>query len=754
MIERYKITVEGVVQGVGFRPFVYKAASELGLFGWVLNDSRGVFIDIEGKKEQLEAFLSYLKEKTPPNAIIDSLYYEKSQRVLGRSDFIIKESVLEGTNCSMLPSDKAICPECLHEIKDPANRRYRYAFTNCVNCGPRYTIINKLPYDRARTSMAKFTMCPKCQKEYDDPNNRRYHAQPNSCSDCGPKLTLHRNNGTVLAENYKAIEAAAKLLKKGHILAIKGVGGFHLVCDATKTFLVHKLREKKKRPAKPFAVMFRHLSDIAKCTELCPLEEELILSSERPIVLLTKRKPHRLEKFCISCDGIAPGLNTMGVFLPYSPIHVLLFELVKFPLIVTSANISGEPLITDMEEMQGRLGDVYDYILDYDREIVNPVDDSVVTVQDGRAQMVRRGRGYAPINIKLPFKLKRNVLALGARQKNSIAIAFEDNCILSPFIGDLDTIRTQEYFKKTIETFLGFYNFTPDVIVLDKHPAYEYRQWAESSALPLVEVQHHHAHLLSLATEREQFGEFLGIVWDGTGYGDDGTIWGGEFFLCSDGKYTRVAHFKEFLLLGGDKAAQEPKRSAFSILYAIYGERFFELEIPLLKEFSKEEKETFKKMHDSKLNSFSTTSVGRIFDAVAALCQGVYCASYEGESGMRIEAAVEEKCNESYEYEINAEGIIDLGKMFTGIIEEEEPERVAAKFINTLVQIIVTVAKRFNRKVLLSGGVFQNRALCAKVIQAFKQEGIEYYMHETVPPNDGGIALGQVAYAYYAEGNE
>jgi len=745
---RYKISVEGVVQGVGFRPFVYKLATELNLFGWVLNDSRGVFIDIEGDSEKLEKFLHLLKTTPPKNSIIEHILSEKSDKLLNRDSFIIKESLLLENNCSILPSDKAICPECQKEIKNPKNRRFKYIFTNCIDCGPRYSIIKKLPYDRARTSMASFVMCPVCEKEYKNPLDRRYHAQPNSCSKCGPELAIYRNNGTLLAQDYKAIEVASKLLKKGHILAIKGLGGFHLVCDATKGYLIQKLRDRKMRPHKPFAVMFRTINDISKCTELTPLEEELILSSERPIVLLNKKKPHRLDKFCISCDGIAPNLNTMGVFLPYTPLHILLFDLIKTPLVVTSANISGEPLITDRRDLEERLGEVYDYVIDYNREIVNPVDDSVVTLQDGKVQMVRRARGYAPVNIKLPFRLKKNVLALGARQKNSIAIAFEDNCILSPYIGDLDNVRTQEVFKKSIETFLGFYNFTPELILLDMHPHFEYRDWAEKRGIELKEVQHHQAHLLALALEKKELDNtFLGIAFDGSGYGGDGNIWGGEFFIYEDSEFKRVAHFREFLLLGGDKATKEPKRVAFSILYEIYGDGLFELEIPLLREMKSLEIETFKKMYDSKLNSFYTTSVGRIFDGVAALAIELYRSTYEGEAGMRLEALYEDGCMDRYSYKIE-DGVIDIREMFIEIIKEDEMGSVATKFINTLAHIILDIAKIHNKIVLLSGGVFQNRALSTKVGNLLREHNISYHIHEILPPNDGCIAVGQVASMY------
>lgn len=746
-----RVRIVGTVQGVGFRPFVYKLATELALRGYVLNNEEGVLILVQGEEAILRAFMVRLESEKPPLARFNSLEVEWSEGEETYDSFTIRASETGGKKRAILPADSSLCPDCLKELHDPKNRRYLYPFINCTNCGPRYTLIRALPYDRPNTSMDSFPLCPTCQKEYEDPLNRRFHAEPIACPECGPKLTLYRANGTILATEQKALETVGKLIKKGHIIAIKGIGGFHLVCDATKGRVVMELRQRKNRPTKPLAVMFRTIFDIAKCTELSHEEERLILSPERPIVLISKRRPHRLEKFAISCDSVAPNVGTMGVFLPYSPLHVLLMEQVKIPLVFTSANISGEPLVTSREELSEKLAGVFDYCLDHDRAILNPCDDSVVAFSQDRAQMIRRARGFAPSNVPLPFELESSVLALGAQQKSTLAIAFEKSAILSPHIGDLDNPSSVGYFHRTRALLEGLYHFKPEVIVADKHPEYESTRYAlAQKGVKVLQVQHHYAHLLSLLSEKGITEEILGVIWDGTGYGDDGTIWGGEFLKGSFEGYQRVGHLKPFRLLGGESAIKEPRKLALSLLFDLYGAEAMRLAHPVVEAFSPEELEVLYKMHQKGLNAPWCSSIGRLFDAVAALSGMVERVSFEGECGMVMEGLYQSEAEiPNYPYRIEA-GVVDVRAMIEAIVSRrEEKAVVATRFINTLAQIALEVAQAQGLGVGFSGGVFQNRELSARITKLFQEAEIPCYMHESIPCNDGGIALGQVAYAKF-----
>lgn len=765
-----EIRIDGVVQGVGFRPFAYNLAHEFSIKGYILNDGNGVFIVACGGKEQVDMFIDALKSRTPINAKIDALTIKTSDEIDNFHSFEIRNSTVSGTISATMPPDISTCHECLREMNDPKNRRYLYPFITCTNCGPRYTMIKRLPYDRENTSMARFSMCPECQKEYDDPSSRRFHSESNSCPKCGPKISLHRASGELLASGDKAIEVFAKLIKKGSIIAVKGIGGFHLACDATKNFVISELRARKNRPTKPFAVMFRSIIDIAKCTELTNSEESLLLSPLRPIVLISKHRPHRLQKFAISCDGVAPNVGTMGVFLPYSPLHSLIMEQLRIPLVFTSANISGEPLVRDSRELLEKLEGIFDYYLDHDREITNPCDDSVVTLQGSSMQIVRRARGFAPSMIALPFTPQRRILALGAQQKSTLAIAVEKGAILSPHIGDLDNPATLAYYHRIRKILAKTYDFAPEIVVADKHPNYETSHFAdtlergevdfytadfhgldskETKAPRIVRVQHHYAHLLSLLVEKKISQKVLGIIWDGTGYGDDGNIWGGEFLLGDMHGYERVGHFKNFRLLGGEGAIKEPKKLALSLLFGIYGKDALNLRHPILSEFSHDELEILYKMYENGLNAPLCSSVGRLFDAVASMCGIVKNVSFEGECGMALEGLYNQTCEELYSYKIER-GVVDIDEMICEILgSKESHSMVASKFINTLAQIALDMAKLQNLPVALSGGVFQNRELCARIATLFKREGIKLYMHEQIPCNDGGIAIGQLAYAHF-----
>ncbi|MFW6307692.1 MAG: carbamoyltransferase HypF [Campylobacterales bacterium] len=748
MLRRVKLLIRGVVQGVGFRPFVYNLANELELKGFVLNNSSGVLVDIEGKSENLKLFMEKLQSQKPKNSIIESVEQECDCEPLHRKEFIIKDSIEESDRCALMPTDKAICPECLKELKDSSNRRYNYPFINCIDYGPRYTIIKKLPYDRVNTSMDSFTMCHECQEEYHNPLDRRFHAQPNSCSKCGPKLTLLRNNGTALIEGEKSIEITAKMIKKGEIVAIKGMGGFHLVCDASKANVVQKLRDKKKRPTKPFAVMFKSFADIMKCSSIQECEAELINSSERPIVLVEKKKPHRLEKFCIASELIAPNNTKMGVFLPYTPIHILLLEKLNTPIVCTSANISDESIIADSKGVLEKLQDVATYVLDYDRKIINPCDDSVVDVFDGEVKMVRRARGYAPANIKLPIKSTKKILALGANQKNTIAIGFEDNTLISPHIGDIDNLDTYSYFEQNVRLFGSVYDFTPEVVVCDAHPEYASTKYAKTLGKEILQVYHHHAHTLSVLAENGALEtKVLGVSWDGSGYGEDGTIWGGEFLEVDGVECKRIGHFRKFKLLGGNRAIKEPRRSALGLLYEIYGDEAFSLGLPFLKSFKEDELEALQKMCKSDINSTQTSSVGRLFDAIAAILEVLYISSYEGEAGVCLEYEAASECDEVYGFELK-DGVIDTKQIVEGVIADRgDVPKAAAKFMNTLASIAVAIAKNRGLPMALSGGVFLNGYLLKAIKKEANKEGVEYLINKRVPSGDGGISLGQIAYA-------
>ena len=643
------------------------------------------------------------------------------------------------------------------------NRRYGYFLTNCTNCGPRYTITKTVPYDRTNTSMSVFKMCAQCTQEYNDPSNRRYHAQPISCHKCGPELKLFTNT-KVIAKNNEAIELCAKLIKKGKIVAIKGLGGFHLVCDATNPKTVKKLRDRKQRPSKPFAVMFKDIDQIKIVANITKTEQELITSKEKPIVVVKKRKFHRLEKpkFRLS-SFVAPNIDRIGVFLPYTPLHYLLFNQLSCPIVATSANISDEPIIRDSTELKEKLFCVYDFCLDFDREIVNACDDSVVQAINEDKIFLRLSRGYAPKYFKLPFKLKHKILALGANQKNTIALAYEDNIILSPHIGDLGSVGANEYFQRTIETFKRFYNFEPDIIVCDKHPRYETTKYAKelkvkNEKLKIIKVQHHYAHILACKAEHNLKGKVLGFAWDGTGYGDDGTIWGGEVLIADEREYERVYSFKQFQLLSADKAVKEPRLNALSLLFEIYSlEEIRLLDIPTVKAFKKDEITTLHKIWQKGKIWPKTSSVGRIFDAVASYADISHKSDYEGESGLLIESLYDAKCDESFPYEI-LEGKIDISNAIKEIVTiwnetrslKEKRKLIVSKFINMLAKIILDIcAKHKTFTIVLSGGVFQNKTLLQKVTSKLKEKNQTFYFQQSTPINDGSISLGQIFYAVH-----
>lgn len=751
--KRIKIKIEGSVQGVGMRPFVFRIARKLNLKGFVQNNPEGVLIEVQGKENKLKEFLKILKEQKP--TLVNYSKIETEEISLKKEkDFKIIKSEEKGRKITFILPDIATCKECVREIFNKKNRRYNYPFTNCTNCGPRFSIIQNIPYDRKNTTMKIFKMCKDCEREYHNPLDRRFHAQPNACPVCGPYVILKDMEGRIVSEREKAIEMAAKALEQGKILALKGIGGFQLLVRADSDERVIELRKRKKRDEKPFAIMFKTLKQIEKYAFLRNIEKEIILSPASPIVLVKKKKNTKLSEEC------APLNPYIGVMIPYTPLHHLLFKKIKFPCICTSGNLSEEPIVYKDEEAIHRLKGIADFFLLHTRPIERYIDDSVVKVINEKPVIFRRARGYAP----LPFIVKKNmkkILALGAHLKNTIAISKENRIILSQHIGDLENQKAFNAFKKVIEDFKKLFDFEPDIIVCDAHPEYLSTKYAEEikGDKILLKAYHHHAHITSCMLENNIKEKVIGISWDGTGYGKDGKIWGGEFLLCDFKNFERIATFREFGILGGDKAIKEPRRAAIGVLYEIFGDKSFELELAPLISLREGEKKLFKEAYKKELSIFKTTSAGRIFDAVSSLCNIKQKISYEGQSAMMLEwfAETEKKSNIiPYPFDIVEKEIliIDWKPMIIEILEDIKNNKkisyIAFRFHITLAEIIERICKIFNGyKISISGGVFQNKLLTELVYKKLKNRKI--YMHSQIPPNDGGISAGQIIIAEHQE---
>jgi hydrogenase maturation protein HypF len=796
---RLKLTVRGAVQGVGFRPFVFRLASEPGLAGWVNNSPQGVFIEVEGPRAELEKFLLRLEIEKPPRSFIQSLEASWLDPV-GYTTFEIRPSETGGNKTALVLPDIATCPDCLREIFDPKNRRHGYPFTNCTNCGPRFSIIESLPYDRANTSMKAFTMCPQCRAEYDDPRDRRFHAQPNACPVCGPQIELWRigpakrernaanfseaqNQPRFAGRGYNVLPAATQAIREGKIVAVKGLGGFHLMVNAQDDDAVRRLRERKQREEKPFALMFPSLESIKAECVVSLLEERLLRPPEAPIVLLKKIGNRKSE----IGNSIAPGNPYLGAMLPYTPLHHLLLAELGFPVVATSGNLSDEPICTDEREALERLRDIADVFLVHNRPIVRHMDDSIVRVMLDRELVLRRARGYAPLPITLnlqPSTLNpQPILAVGAHLKNAVALSVGSQVFISQHIGDLETGQAHTAFRRVIADFENLYEAKPQIIAADLHPDYLSTKYAREpgrAELPLgqdaqqrvptiISVQHHIAHVLSCMAENEIVPPALGVSWDGTGYGTDGTIWGGEFFLVTDERVERIAHLRPFRLPGGDKAVKEPRRTALGLLHEIYGDKVFEQEKPvMIAAFSSAELATLKTMLAKKLNSPATTSMGRLFDAVASLINLRQQIRFEGQAAMELEFALDGVgTDEAYPLPIEkpatttdksetgnrkSEIFLDWSPMIEAILDDVQHNVsvgiISAKFHNALAEGIIAVAKHAGQdRVVLSGGCFQNRYLTERSVRRLRAEGFRPYWHQRVPPNDGGIALGQVVAA-------
>ncbi|SNZ06924.1 Hydrogenase maturation protein, carbamoyltransferase HypF [Persephonella hydrogeniphila] len=743
MKKHIKIHITGAVQGVGFRPFVYNLAKKLGLKGYVINDTHGVVIEVEGKEKEINRFLISLQTEKPPLAHIFSQEIEELP-LSDFKDFQIKKSEQTGKKEVFILPDISTCTECLKELTDPEDRRYRYPFINCTNCGPRFTIIERLPYDRPNITMKKFKMCPSCEKEYKDPNNRRFHAQPNACPVCGPYISLYTSDGKLVSERDKALEECINLLNEGKIIAVKGIGGFHLVCDATNNNTIETLRNRKKRGEKPFAIMFKDIEQIKQYADITDFEEAVILSPEKPIVIVRKKENTDLS------SKVAPDLDRIGVFLPYSPLHFLLLKDYGRPLVMTSANLSDEPIVKENEEAFEKLSIFTDYILVHNRDIKNRVDDSVVRVINKKISFIRRSRGFAPLPVKLPFKLNRKVLAVGGHQKNTIAIGFDDKGFLSQHIGDLETADACRNFEEIVYSFFELYDFSPELVISDLHPLYHSTKWAkdfsEKNNIPLFQIQHHYAHTLSLMAENQIKDEkIFALSWDGTGYGEDGNLWGGEFLVADYEGYERIFHFDYFRLIGGEKAIKEPRRVALSILFEIFGKNLPDM--PTVRAFKEKEIGIFYKMWEKGINSPLSSSTGRLFDAAASILGIRQILSYEGQSGMIMENFYRWDVNDCYSFEIK--NGIDWRPIFVEMIQDRSDISVkVSKFINTLACIAIESyqQKGEGMKLGLTGGVFQNKFLTEKIVQLSEKENIPVILHKKVPPNDGGLSLGQLVY--------
>ncbi len=743
-LQRLHIAVRGAVQGVGFRPFVYRLATELHLTGWVNNSTQGATIEVEGNPESLQHFLQRIPAEKPQPCVIRSLETSFLTPV-GYYAFEVRTSSSSGAKTAVILPDLATCPACVRELFDPSDRRYRYPFINCTNCGPRYTILESLPYDRARTTMKGFAMCPPCQAEYDDPANRRFHAQPNACPDCGPHLELWDANGQARATHDSALLAAADAVRRGEIVALKGLGGFHLLVDPRNQDAVLRLRQRKLREEKPFGLMVPSLDVVRAHASVSADEERLLNSPEAPLVLL-----RRLPGVETIVPAVAPNNPYLGVMLPYTPLHHLLLAELGFPVVATSGNRSEEPICTDEREAVERLRDIADCFLVHDRPIARHVDDSVVHMVLGRELVLRRARGYAPFPVAVPETLPP-LLAVGAHQKNTVAIAAGDQAVLSQHIGDLETAPAFEAFQRTVTDLGRLYNLEPRAVACDLHPDYLSSRYAEKLGLPLVRVQHHYAHVLSCMTENGLSAPVLGVAWDGTGLGTDGTVWGGEFLRVEENGFERVGHLRPFRLPGGDRAAREPRRAALGLLFELFGPEVFQRSDLLpVQAFSAGELILLRSMLERGVSAPLTSSIGRLFDAAAALIGLRQRARFEGQAAMELEFALEGVApGESYPHGLNDRGIMDWSPLVVGLLEDlcggVSLATLAARFHDTLVEGIVAQARRAGvRDVVLTGGCFQNVALLTRAVRGLEGAGFRPAWHRHIPPNDGGIALGQL----------
>ena len=768
---RKRMFIRGVVQGVGFRPFVYNLAQSLGLTGYILNSSSGVTVEVEGSDDAVDRFLTTLRTSPPPLAQITEITLTEVP-LQNTSEFSIRKSVAqENLAFSLISPDVATCDQCWREFSDPANRRYGYPFTNCTNCGPRYTIIQDTPYDRPNTTMSSFQMCDLCQAEYDDPNNRRFHAEPNACPACGPTLTLTENRRFGAGSQPHAVNVfpndgnssfatllkVRDLLRAGQLIAIKGLGGFLLACDAQNDAAVDLLRHRKHRSDKPFALMARDLAMVKTFCVVNQADRAALESPRRPIVILPRRSDSRLS------PAIAPGNDTLGVMLPYTPLHYLLFsdspqQPSEFPaLVMTSGNLSEEPIVTANEEAWQQLGPVADWFLVHDRDIYMRADDSVVRTFHGRERVLRRSRGYVPQPVDLGTPL-RDTLSCGAELKHTFCLTKDHYAILSQHIGDLENFETLRFFEETLSNLKKLFRVEPQAVAYDLHPNYRSTRFA--LALPIerkIGVQHHHAHIASCMAENHLHGKVIGVAFDGTGYGTDGKIWGGEFLIADLGGFERRAHLRYIPMPGGDAAVRQPWRMALSYLRDAFGAGPLPA-FEFLQHVPEKQVTIVDAMIARHIQTVETSSSGRLFDAVAALVGLGSEVTFEGQAAIALESAAQSGGSHRYTFQIETTEPmqLDMRPMLQEIVRDltlgKPVGYISTGFHNTLAAGIVDLCRHLRQqegltRVCLSGGVFQNMYLLNSTVKDLDSDGFEVFIHALVPPNDGGIALGQAAVA-------
>jgi hydrogenase maturation protein HypF len=744
----YQIHIQGLVQGVGFRPFIHRLTNKFGLTGWVENSNNGVKLEVNCTENQLNTYLESIKNEAPPAATILSM---KTLQVENREyeKFTIRLSSDVSNEITLISPDIAVCNECLQDLETQSHR-INYPLVNCTNCGPRFSIIRELPYDRKKTTMSEFEMCTVCQSEYNDISDRRFHAQPVACHSCGPHYTLHSDETT---ENFAEIlSILSKIIESGGIAAIKGIGGFHLMCDAMNNSAVQRLRELKLREGKPFAVMFRNLEALDLYTYVNQTEKKILTSWQRPIVLLNLKK--------LLSAQVSVGLNRVGVMLPYMPFHYLFFKQTRLDAIVlTSGNFSDEPILIDNQEAIHQFSGKVDAIITYNRDIYNRTDDSVLQVIDDKIQILRRSRGFAPSPIIMNLSTE-GIFAVGAELVNCFAIGKGNQAILSQHIGDLKNVETFDFYKETYYRFAQLFRFTPEIVVTDLHPDYLSSKFASfiHEQFPdskIVTVQHHHAHIAACMAENQINEKVIGIAMDGVGMGTDGKIWGGEFFIADLFDFERVAHFEYVSIPGGDVVAVEPWRAAVGYLYKVYGNEMFDLPIVLNQKIPKKKLELVTQMIDKQINSPKSSSAGRLFDAISAITGVCLISTFHAEAPMRLESCINEGCFEYYSTSINNSSISfnsAIKEIINDVRKEIPTGEISRKFHFTVVNVIIKVIQSISNKtglknVVLSGGTFQNVFLLKQTMKELNNLGYRVFCHKEVPSNDGGLALGQLAIA-------
>ena len=755
MRERRHIVVRGIVQGVGFRPFVYVLAQQYQLGGHVNNDASGVTIEIEGESAALECFYCALQNQAPPLARIESVQWQ-TQTPLNETKFVIQASHNGARKQTFISPDVCVCDDCLREMNDRNDRRFAYPFINCTNCGPRFTIIQDVPYDRPATTMAPFVMCDECQREYDDPTNRRFHAQPNACPVCGPQVRLEV--GAEVIHGAAAIEQTAQLLRAGKIVAIKGLGGYHLAGDATNEQAVKNLRTRKHRFEKPFALM---VSDVEAARELCEVSEmeaQVLAGRQRPIVLLQVLAARRVAA------QVAPKENHLGIMLPYAPLHFLLFQALQVLagqnaiLVMTSGNLSDEPIAFHDDEARARLISIADAFLTHDREIYMRCDDSVTRVLGGAQVLARRSRGYAPAPVRAPFQFAQPILATGAHLKNTFCLAKNEHAFVSHHIGDLENVETLKSFSEGIEHFKCLFDVQPKIVAYDLHPEYLATKYALNLELPTLGVQHHHAHIAAVTGENNIGETVIGVAFDGTGYGTDGTLWGGEFLLADWCDFERAAHWQTLPLIGGEAAIHQVWRLAAAWLYETFGTGFLDLDIDFVRNLDRKTWRVLQQMLAKNFNAPRSSSVGRYFDAVAALLGVRDIANYEAQAAIELEILADKNCRDEYPFALTetVPQVLAADKTLRAIVDDLQNDvssaMIAAKWHNTVAASTCRTCEAIRDArdlncVALGGGVWQNALLLERTLERLRARGFEVMLPKELPFNDGAISFGQAVVA-------